>query len=257
MTVTAGNTITYNITVTNNGPLTATGVTLNDPLPAGETFVSATPSQGTCTAAVSCNIGTIANGAMATFTIQASVSPATPNGTTLSNTATVSATTTDPNPANNSSTSSANVINGADLSITKTGPASIVARQNVVYTITVTNNGPSSATSVVVTDPTPAGLTFVSNSGGCTTAFPCNLGTLTNGQVVTITSTFSAGAVGGNVSNTATVSSATTDPNPANNSATASSAPLSSTPAPPSLWLALLALMALILWNRRRLLRLE
>ena len=48
----------------------------------------------------------------------------------------------------------------------------------IVYTITVTNAGPSDATGVTLTDPTPPGLTFVSNAGDCTTAFPCNLGTL-------------------------------------------------------------------------------
>ena len=38
--------------------------------------------------------------------------------------------------------------------------------------------GPSDAASVSVADPTPTGLTFVSNAGDCTTAFPCSLGTI-------------------------------------------------------------------------------
>ena len=46
----------------------------------------------------------------------------------------------------------------ADLGITKTGPASIVAGNNLVYTITVTNTGPSDAAGVVVSDATPTGL---------------------------------------------------------------------------------------------------
>ena len=109
----------------------------------------------------------------------------------------------------------------ADVTITKTATATINAGQNLVYTTTVINSGPSSAAAVVVTDPTPANLTFVSNTGACTTTFPCNLGTLNNGQSVIITSTYSTqSSFAGNISNTATVSSSTTDPNPNNNSST-------------------------------------
>ena len=73
----------------------------------------------------------------------------------------------------------------------------------------------------MVGNPTPAGLTFVSNSGDCTTPFPCSLGTLTTGQTRTITATFAVDAdVGpGTVVNTATVSSPTMDPAPASNTA--------------------------------------
>ena len=45
----------------------------------------------------------------------------------------------------------------ADLGITKTGPVSIVAGNPLVYTITVTNTGPSDAAGVVVSDATPTG----------------------------------------------------------------------------------------------------
>ena len=67
------------------------------------------------------------------------------------------------------------------MAITKTGPTSVVPGTDVVYTITVTTAGPSDAASVVVTDATPAGLTFVSNTGDCLTAFPCALGTVPAG----------------------------------------------------------------------------
>jgi hypothetical protein len=53
------------MTVTNKGPDAATNVQLADPAPAGITFLSATPSQGTCSVAASlitCNLGTIAPG---------------------------------------------------------------------------------------------------------------------------------------------------------------------------------------------------
>ena len=100
----------------------------------------------------------------------------------------------------------------AALQITKAGPANAVAGTNIVYTITVTNAGPSDATGVTVADPTPPGLTFVANAGDCTTAFPCNLGTLPAGATRTITATFAipSGYTTPNpIANTATVSSLT------------------------------------------------
>ncbi len=69
--VTYGNNVTYTLTVTNNGPDPATNVTLTDTLPTNVMFVSATPSQGSCsgTTTVTCTLGTINNGANATVTI--------------------------------------------------------------------------------------------------------------------------------------------------------------------------------------------
>ena len=62
----------------------------------------------------------------------------------------------------------------ADLSVSKTGPPVVVPSNQVVYTIVVSNPlGGSTAQNVQVTDQTPPGLTFVSNTGACTTAFPC------------------------------------------------------------------------------------
>jgi uncharacterized repeat protein (TIGR01451 family) len=85
--VTAGSNVTYTITVGNSGPSTATNVTVNDTLPAGLQFVSATSSQGTCNAAspVVCNLGTLLVGANATVTL---VATATGSSGTVSNTAT-------------------------------------------------------------------------------------------------------------------------------------------------------------------------
>ena len=50
------------MSVTNNGPDTATGVTSSDPMPAGNTVVAAITSQGSCTggAILQCNPDTIA-----------------------------------------------------------------------------------------------------------------------------------------------------------------------------------------------------
>jgi uncharacterized repeat protein (TIGR01451 family) len=99
---TVGSNITYTLTVTNNGPSTATGVTTTDTLPGSVTFVSSSSSQGTCsgTATVTCGLGSVVSGASATVTIVV-----TPNtATTLSNTASVSGNESDPTPNNNYST---------------------------------------------------------------------------------------------------------------------------------------------------------
>ena len=103
--VQSGGSITYNITVQNAGPANASNVMVNDPLPAGETLVSATPSQGTCSGTVTCNLGSISSGGSATITIVANVTA--PCGSTLDNTATVSGHQPDPNSSNNSSSASA------------------------------------------------------------------------------------------------------------------------------------------------------
>jgi uncharacterized repeat protein (TIGR01451 family) len=102
----SGGSITYVITVHNGGPASATNVMVNDPLPAGETLVSATPSQGSCgPPPVTCNLGSIPNGGSATVTIVATVTAA--SGSTVCNTAKAGADQPDPNTGNNSSTTCA------------------------------------------------------------------------------------------------------------------------------------------------------
>jgi uncharacterized repeat protein (TIGR01451 family) len=218
--VAAGQDISYTIVVTNVGPSQATGVSVGDATPAGSTFASSD-----CGAAFPCAVGTMTVGQtrtiIATFTIGTSYS-----SPTFSNTATVSATTSDPVSTNNSSTATSTVVlsSSADLSITKTGPTSAVRGEDVTYTITVTNNGPAGAANVQVSDSTPPGLTFVSNSGDCTVAFPCPLGSLGAGATRTVTATFLVPEdyAGPNpLQSVASVSGTTTDPDPSNNSATA------------------------------------
>jgi len=97
--------VTYTIAVSNLAPsIDATGVTVMSPLSAHVTFVSAIPSQGTCSTSkakgattVTCAIGTLAGGASATITL--AVKPLQPG--TLTNTTSVASSVTDRNPANN------------------------------------------------------------------------------------------------------------------------------------------------------------
>jgi uncharacterized repeat protein (TIGR01451 family) len=218
-TVTRGNDIVYTINVTNNGPSDALGVSVSDNTPAGLTFVS---NSGACTSAFPCNVGTLTAGQTVTITATYNV-PSSYAGGAIINTAGVTAATTDPGSGNNSSTSTTAATGFADLGVTKSGPASVNTGQNIVYTVVVTNSGPLTANNTVVNDPTPAGLVFVSNSGGCSGAYPCSLGNLAPGQSVTITSTYSVTAASGTqINNTATVSSATVDGNAINDSSTAS-----------------------------------
>jgi uncharacterized repeat protein (TIGR01451 family) len=97
--VVAGKTLTYTLTV-RNGPSTSTGVIVTDNLPTGVTFVSATPSQGSCSqagATVTCNLGTLAGRQNATVVIN--VTPQTYG--TIINSASVRANEVDPVPGNN------------------------------------------------------------------------------------------------------------------------------------------------------------
>lgn len=230
-TVIAGNALTYHMDVTNNGPSTANNVVLSDTLPAGVTFVSVSSQQGTASHAnglITANIGTLAPGATVRVTVNITAN-ADARGT-LTNTATVTQTETDSNTANNSSTINTTINPRIDLQVTKTkvnptNPA--VPGAPLTYTILVTNNGPSSATSVVMTDVLPNGLTFasgsstvgtVSNVGQTVTA---NVGTLAPGASATVTLNANvAASAAGTLANTATVAGTETDTNTTNNSST-------------------------------------
>jgi uncharacterized repeat protein (TIGR01451 family) len=93
----------------------------------------------------------------------------------------------------------------------------------VVYMVTVTNNGTSSATSVAVADTLPTGLTFVSATAtaGSYASPNWTVGTLASGAsaTLTITATVNLGTGGSNINNSATASSTLYDAYPANNSA--------------------------------------
>ena len=227
--VIAGGTMSYTLTVTNDGPSAATNVVVTDVLPAGLTFSGATASQGTVNNAsgtVTANLGNLANGASATVTINVNVSP-TATGT-LSNTATVTGTQTDDDATNNSDTETTAINAQVDLAVTKTdGLTTVISGNNLTYTIVVTNNGPSQATNVNLTDALPATLTYSSHtvSQGTGTIngqnFSAALGTLAPGASATVTIVAAvSGTATGTISNTAAATAAETDTNNANNSAT-------------------------------------
>ncbi len=373
--VIAGNNLTYNITVSNNGLQDATTVQWNDPLPSGSTFVSLNQGSGPtfgCTpppagsgGTVNCSLATLAAGQSSSFTLVIKVSSGFGSGT-VSNTVSVNAASpADPNPANNTltlpvqvttsahisitvtgpatvsqedtvtfvvsivntgpsdsgslleqgtagasgivpvfftgavitgsgtisvsgntitimvnslaagatfsasvsmtptplapgsaslsiggSSATINIVNQADLSITKSGPQTALANSNITYLITASNAGPSPAMGATITDVIPANTSFVSatpSQGSCsgTATVTCSMGTINSGGAATVTLVLQVNA-GGVVSNTASVASTTPDPNLANNtSAPAQTLIVNSIPTLSNLALALEAALLL------------
>lgn len=241
--VLAGTNLTFTVTASNAGPSTAANVALTDVLPANTTFVSATQTGGpafSCVHAagtITCTTASLAPAAMATFNFVVSVAA---NATgTISNTAQITSGTPDPAPGNNSSTSVTTIGTGADLIVTKSAPAAIVAGNNLTFTVSASNAGPSTAVNVSLTDAVPANTTFVSATqtsgpaftcGHASGTITCTVASLAPAAAATFDFVVSVPAAAtGAVSNTAQIASATPDPAPGNNSATTTTA---ITPAP-------------------------
>jgi len=113
----------------------------------------------------------------------------------------------------------------ADLSLTMSAAAAQQLGLNVTYTMTVTNSGPLAATAVTLSNPLPSGASFVSaaaSQGSCTPGgtISCYLGTLAGGASATVTLVLRP-TLSGALVNTASVTAAQFDANPANNSASA------------------------------------
>jgi uncharacterized repeat protein (TIGR01451 family) len=244
--VIAGEELTYQITVTNSGTVAAQNVHLSDPTPTNTTFASAVQTSGPAftlatpavggTGVIAADIASLAAGATATFTFVVEVNPSTPNGVTLSNTISASSGSTDINPGNNTETETTTVNTQADVTVTKTGPATVTAGTGVLYTITLTNNGPSDAQNVVLTDVIPAvssAIAFGQQSGPAFSlaffspdTFTATIGTFAAGAtaVFQVNTTIDANAADGSLAtNTATVTTTTTDPDPADNSSSVTS----------------------------------
>ncbi|HXH90486.1 MAG TPA: DUF11 domain-containing protein, partial [Thermoanaerobaculia bacterium] len=216
-----GDTITFNLHVTNNGPSTATNVTVVDSNHPGLTI---TGVSGSGCSAVPCNIGTLASGASADVSVSATIDA--PGA--FQNNASVSADQNDPDSSNNSSQLNAVATTSADVSIVKaiTTPGPYYAGESITYTLTVHDNGASAATMVTVTD-TPTNMTITSASSNDNAgnhhcdSFPCTFGSPlanTHTVIITVTATITAD---GAFSNTATANGQDFDPDTSNNTSTA------------------------------------
>ncbi len=223
-----GETINFTVTLSNLGPDTATNVSLTDLLPAGLTFVSATPSQGSYDDSAGVwTVGTVTTAAPLTLVLAAKVQSPDP----LSNTASVEHSDQfDPNDGNNSAEAT-ETPQQADLVMGKTvdDPTPNV-NDTVTYTLFVTNDGPDTATGVTVLDALPAGLEFVSATTGNGT-FDAGTNIWTVGTVPVGPTAFTLTIMAKVTSANATVNIATInhsdqfDPDPTNNSAQAPTDP--------------------------------
>lgn len=201
--VTGTGEILYTLTYRNSGLGDATNVHIRDDIPAGTlldptflpTGVVVTPAAGpglTCQILPTLNNyqldctpnpvgGVLPAGANGTIQFRVRVPENIAEGTVIRNQATINSegavaipATPDPSGGNNTSNETQNIVRtSADLAITKTGPASVVAGNNITYTLTVTNNGFSDAQNVLVKDTLPPNVSFVSLGAGSDPRFAC------------------------------------------------------------------------------------
>jgi uncharacterized repeat protein (TIGR01451 family) len=246
--VVPGSNITYTQTVMNNGPVDGINATMTEVVPANTTFqslgISGSGASGwSCstpavngTGVINCTDADIPAGASgaATFTLVASVNAGTATGTQITDTISASSDTNDPNLANNSATVQTIVAAAttANLAVTNVGsPNPVIAGNNITYTVTVTNNGPGTSANVTLSETQPTNTTFVSiaYASGTTgwscsgTAYSCTIASFPVGSSTTFTVVAKVGsavASGTVITDTASVSATTIDPNPSNNYAT-------------------------------------
>jgi uncharacterized repeat protein (TIGR01451 family) len=222
-----GDTITFTVTLTNNGPDPATGVKVTDLLPTGLAFVSADPSQGSYTSGL-WDVGTVTPGTPLTLEIVATVE----SDDAQTNTASITDTDQfDPITANDTAHSTV-IPQQADLAVTKTVSNALPnVADTITFTITLTNNGPDTATGVVVNDVLPAGLAFVSATASrgaynaSTGVWTVNFVSMAEAVTLTIAATVVSAVA---QTNTATIGAADQfDPNLANNTSSVTVTPLS------------------------------
>lgn len=228
--IVAGETVTYLIAVSNNGPADAVGVqvvdTLTDGLeaPVSHTAVSGTWTAGPTTATTFefALTGNLVAGASASLRVTATVESGLTDVDPVVNTARVTATN---DPDGDEDDDTGGPVRVADLTIAKSHDttATPVAGGTLDYTIVVTNLGPSYSTGpIVITDTLPTGFSYVADSAlvdgvavnptvsGQTLTWTVGDGTtsLANGDTITITLTtaIASTAAAGAYLNTATVS---------------------------------------------------
>lgn len=209
--VRVGTNVVFTMSVTNFGPYPARDVVLTDLLPPGLNYTGHHASVGAYSpGSGEWAVGNLAVGAGGRLTITARVDYAA-GGWKITNTIAVTGTDRpDTNTANN--TASAVIqVRSLDIGVGKTvnDPQPDV-NEVISYVVTVTNFGPDSATSVVVTDRIPAGITFSNASPSRGTYNPTsglwNVGAMTSGATasLTITARVNNASAGLIITNTAT-----------------------------------------------------
>ncbi|MDZ4408235.1 DUF11 domain-containing protein [Bacillus cereus] len=169
-----GDTITYTVSIQNNGNTNATNVNFSDPVPTGTTFVEnsfavngstipgANPNNGV-------NIGTVSAGSSLTVTFQVIVT-STPPSNPITNVASIQYAfivdpASPPVTGTINSNSASTQINNATVTTVLQANRSIVSIGDVItYTATLTNTGNFPANSVLLINGVPEGALFVPNS---------------------------------------------------------------------------------------------
>lgn len=212
----------FTVQVCNRGPADATNVVMTDAIPAGLDFVSAT--NGAVETAPNSNIVTATAASLPGCTCQSyDITVQSVSAGVFNNTASATGAGSDPNPANNSDSVSVEVIATADVSVTKIDNGGSPPGGQFTYTITITNNGPDTATNVLMTDTLDASTTFVSATNGATQSSPGvvtrTFASITNGASEVVQITVTAPGAPAFVTNQVTVSATEADPNNSNNTA--------------------------------------
>ncbi|WP_157499480.1 choice-of-anchor L domain-containing protein, partial [Flavobacterium beibuense] len=218
---TAGTPSVYTITVSNNGTVDADNVEVAFVVPATVTtvaWVGDNGSSGTI-ADLTDSIGTLAAGDTVTYTVTVDVPAAFTGEFTVNTIATTTSPDTDGTCPLCSDTDYETA--SADIVVVNTnGQEMYTPGSSSVYTVTVTNNGPTAAANVQVNNAIPAGITNFSWTGdngtsGTNTDLADTIASLAAGETVTYTITLDvpAGYTGLLTSET-TVTSDTPDPDP-------------------------------------------
>lgn len=169
----AGDTATFTITVANAGPSPSAGTVVHVPVPAGSAYTSSATATGTYSSGTGdWSVGTLASGATATLTINVTLAASTV--TAYAEVTAASGLDIDSQPAENAfgaghaadqddeDSDSVTVAPRIDLEVTKVVTSGPALDGTTVFRVTLTNNGPSTATNVLVTDIPAAGTTSVS-----------------------------------------------------------------------------------------------
>jgi uncharacterized repeat protein (TIGR01451 family) len=225
--VNAGATMTYTLTVTNNGPDPAQNIQVSDHLPEGVLIHKVTGTGWTCeqvSGDAVCSLPTLNSGSSSEILITA-IAP--DSAGDIINEAVVGSSVADPDISNNITTLSTSVMIGsteAELAVEKTAqPEPVPVNARLTYTLTITNHGPDTAENLVLTDHIPSGTTLININQGdwdCEYSAPylsCSLDQLAASSTTTIIITMISPENEGTITNTVVVSSSTTDTDTANN----------------------------------------
>jgi len=235
-----GDTITYTVTLNNNGGSTANNIVFNDPVPANTSFVAGSfkidgVTQAGVLSPVGVAMGSIANGAQKVVTFQVHVDslPASHEITNSANWTYNYTACSSTLPGSVTTNEVSTPIPVADLSITKTdGSATATLGGPISYTIVASNAGTATATGAIVSDTIPAailGATWTAAYAGGASGPASGSGNInasvnlpTGGTATfTVTGTVDPAATG-TLANTAAIAAPVgiTDPNTGNNNAT-------------------------------------